>query len=344
MNIIKEADFRKEIKSDKLHGGYIFIGEEDYMKAFCLNAAKATISGDEIYDFFNYIKMSSMDFSASALLSAMAATPMMSEHKLIVIDDIDFNKLKSAQFNELCDVLSQLENYDSSILIISVSAGNINEGFLPKRPSTELSKLAEYLTVVCFESNTQAKLATWVQKHFEHNNVHADIDICSKLIEYSGKNMYSLSNETDKISYYVLFHGRNTVIESDIYNVSSITMEYGAFAFSNSIMDGNTKLALDILGDMKRNKIEPVNILGEISRVYTEMYSTKKLHNSGCSNAEIAKILKVHEYKVSLELRAVYNISTEKLENIIEKCAAADIALKLSTQGYIAIERLVCSF
>lgn len=343
MNIIKEADFRKAIKSG-LSGGYIFVGEEDYLKSFCTKEAKKAICTDEIYDLFNYTKLSSDEFKGSDLLSAISATPMMSEKRLVVVDGVDFIKMKAAQFEDLCDVLSQLEDYNSTVLIISVTSGNILEGVLPKRPTAQLQKLNEYLTVVNFESSSPAKLSAWVKKHFEHNNIDATVELCSKLVEYCGKNMFSLANEIDKLSFYLLYKGRKTLTEQDIYHVAIGSIEYSAFTFSNCIMDGNINFALDILGDMKKNKIEPVNILGEISRIYTELYSVKKLRGSGCSSAEISKILKIHEYKVSLLQRAVERVSPELLSQIIGKCKEADAAIKLSPQGYIAIERLVCSF
>ena len=43
MDIIKEADFRKEIKSAP-KSAYLFFGEEDYMKSFALKAASEAIS------------------------------------------------------------------------------------------------------------------------------------------------------------------------------------------------------------------------------------------------------------------------------------------------------------
>lgn len=343
MKIIKDTDFRKAIKNG-LCGGFIFVGEEDYLKLFCTKEAKKMISSEETYDFFNYTSIYGDDFSSSELLLEISATPMMSEKRLVVVEGVDFNKMKAADFEDLCEVLSRLEDYPSTVLIISVTSGNISEGKLPERPSAQLQKLGAFLTVVNFESNSPAKLAAWAKKHFEHNGVNSDIELCKMLVDYCGKNMFVLANEIDKLSYYLLFNGRDTLTAEDIYYVAISTVEYNAFSFSNYIMDGNIRLALDILGDMKRNRIEPVNILGEISRTYMDLYSVKRLLCSGCSPFEISNILKMHQYKVSLMVRVVERVTLQKLSEIIEKCTEADAAIKLSPQGYIAIERLVCSF
>ena len=56
--IIKESDFRKQIKSAPAVG-YLFFGEEDYMKKFALDTAIEAISPDPSFAFFNEIRLES---------------------------------------------------------------------------------------------------------------------------------------------------------------------------------------------------------------------------------------------------------------------------------------------
>ena len=43
LTILKEADFRKELKSAP-SGGYLFFGEEDYMKSATLRMARQSVA------------------------------------------------------------------------------------------------------------------------------------------------------------------------------------------------------------------------------------------------------------------------------------------------------------
>ena len=60
MDIIKEDVFRKQIKKG-LSGGYLFFGEEDYLKSFCLRAVKEAVCPDETFAVFNEVKIDALD-------------------------------------------------------------------------------------------------------------------------------------------------------------------------------------------------------------------------------------------------------------------------------------------
>ena len=70
MEIIKEDAFRKQIKSG-LSGGYLFFGDEDYMKAYSVSAARKSVCDDTTFAFFNDIKIENIDYSASACLTRL---------------------------------------------------------------------------------------------------------------------------------------------------------------------------------------------------------------------------------------------------------------------------------
>ena len=85
LNIMKEADFRKELKAAAT-GGYLFFGEEDYMKSASLRMARQSIAeADPAMAAFNDIHLDGLDFTPSALLDALAAPPMGSDRKVITV-------------------------------------------------------------------------------------------------------------------------------------------------------------------------------------------------------------------------------------------------------------------
>ena len=62
----------------------------------------------------------------------------------------------------------------------------------------------------------------------------------------------------------------------------------------------------------------------------------------GKSSTEIATTLKMNEYKVKVYMSGASGKSLKRLKRALELCAEADSALKLSPQGYMAIEKLIC--
>lgn len=341
MDIIKEDAFRKQMKKG-LSGGYLFFGEEDYLKSFSLRAAREAICTEETFAVFNDVRIAPMDYSAAELSGALMPPPMMCEQKIVTINGLAIGEMKPTELEELYDALSALEEYDYNVLIISVPAGLIDEGNLPKKPSAVLSELSKYLTPVHFEAISGARLTAWVGKHFEHHGVSASPEVCNMLIERCGRSMFVLASETEKISYYIKSHGRDKVTATDVDSVSASVISSDAYALANSILDGKYAEAMDALNVMKFRRVEPVIVLSEVSRVVCDLLSVKLLQSEGLRQGEISSLLKMNEYKTKLYCQAAAAKSEDRLKRALLLCSEADLSLKLSPQGYTALEKLVC--
>lgn len=347
MQIIKEDAFRKEMKKG-LSGGYLFFGEEDYMKSYSVGAARKAVCGDETFALFNDMTIDVIDYSASALLDALMPMPMMTEQKIVVVNGLNFTALKQKEIDELCEVLETLPEYNYNVLIISVPANMIDEGNLPKYPSGILKTLGEHLTLVQFEPITGAKLVSWVGKHFNHNGAEASPDVCSFLINYAGRSMYTLANETEKLSYYVLANGRKTVTREDVLNVSVAELTTEAYTFANALLDGRSEDAMTALAAMKFRRVEPLMLLSEVSSTVSDLVGVKALVDEGCSALEISNYMstksrKMGEYKAKLYAQSAAGKSWAKLREALDLCVEADLSMKQSQSGYGVIEKLVCS-
>ena len=340
MDIIKESDFRKEIKS-KPGKGYLFFGDEDYMKNFAVDTAVSAISPDPSFAFFNEIKLDSFTYTPESLLDSMMPLPMMADRKIIILTGLDFNAMRQSELDALCNVLAQLDEYDYNTVIVHAAADRLDPGILPKRPSATLKKLAEYLTPVNFEKNTPSKLIAWVGKHFAHNGVTASPEICALTVERCGRDMFALSSETDKLAFYVKADGRSEVTAQDVMHVAIPAAEYDAFAFTNAIGARKKEEALDILRDLKHRKMDPIIIMGEITKTVCDMSAVTVLKESGLTTAEISEVLKLHEYRVSLILKS--NPKTEMTRNMVLRCREADLEIKTSRDGYAVLEKLICT-
>lgn len=340
--IIKEADFRREIKSEP-RSCYFFFGEEDYLKNAALKLARATLGGDPAFEIFNYAVIDGREYSADKLLDVLAPPPMMAERKLIILQNLDLVGIKQADFSELCSVLGTLEDYDYNTLIITTAQDGFDPGSLPKRPSAQLKALSEVAVPVQFDRSTPAKLAAWAQKHYAAHGAQASAPVATYTIEYCGRDMFSLASEIDKVACYALAHGRTEVTENDVKAVATPANEYGAFAFANAISEGRRADALQILDDMKFRRIDPVIIMGEVIGIYGEMLMIKTLYEKGYSAPEIAAQLKINEYKLARYLKSLRNVSVERMHATIRAAALADSELKSGAKSYAPLEKLICS-
>ncbi len=342
MELLKESDFRKELKS-KPRTGYLFFGEEDYLKAFALRQAREVICPDPSLAFFNELRIDALDYTPQKLMDALTAMPMLEERKLVILGGLNFHNLRSNEVENLCAVLDELKVYDYNLLIINVAADCLDAGYLPKSPSAVLKQLGAYLTPVYFEKCTTAKLTAWIQKHFAHNGIEASPALSSQMADYCGHSMFVLANEIDKLSYYLRSHGQTQATEEAMRLCCIPATEVDAFAFANAIMANKQDTALAILADYRFRRVDPLMIFGEVLRVVCDMISIQKMTAEGAPTSEIASALKLHEFKVGLYQKSLRQTSKERLERALRACTNADLALKRSPQGYTALEKLICA-
>lgn len=342
--ILKEADFRRMLKEVPT-GGFLFFGDEDYMKAASLRQARDAVNRmDPAMACFNDIHLDGLDFTPAALLDAMTVPPMGAERKIITVTGLDLDALRAADLDKLCEALAAIPDYPYNLVILSAAADTLDVGTLPKRPSERFITLTEYLHPVQFERNSPQKLAGWVQKHYAAAGVSAPPPVCQFTVDYCGRNMFTLAGEIDKVAYYVLSKGRDTATEGDIRTAAIPAMEYDAFAFTNAIMERRRADALDILTDLKFRRVEPLYILSEVSRVVCDLLTVRTMADGGRTAGEISASLKMHEYRVGLYLRQSRSSNPDRLRAAVTACQSADRALKRSAgDGYGVIERLICS-
>lgn len=333
------ADFRNLIKNNQLHGSYLFYGDEEYMKQFCLNAVREAIIQPS--DVFNHTKITEENYSLQFLAASVEALPVFADKKLIEIHSLDINSMKESDLEDFIGVLKMLNDYEFNVIIIYMSADSFDAG-TEKYPSKLLTTLSKSITPVAFDFETPVKLVKWIQQHFKANLIVIEPDVCNHLIKNTGLSMFRLKSEIDKLSAYLLSHGRNNVSVDDIDNIVVHVKTIDPFDFANAMLDNNMEKVFYILSEMKKNKERPEIILSQISRVYGDLCMIRSLHESGMSAKLISSKLKMHEYRVSLYLKNTMKRSLDGLRNAVESCYDADVKIKSTAlDNYAVLDKLV---
>ena len=92
MEILDSKKFRVRAKGE-LFGGYLFYGEEEYLKRNSLSEARKSVFPDGP-DSFNHIRLDAENFSIEALENAIMALPVFAEKKLIEIHSLNLSSMK----------------------------------------------------------------------------------------------------------------------------------------------------------------------------------------------------------------------------------------------------------
>lgn len=356
MDIISNTDFLKKIKDDP-NGRFLFYGEEDYLKGHAIAALKDAMGIDESLEIFNFVKLDVLDYTPDKLIDALSMPPMMAEKKLVVLSGLNIKKIYRAvksedgaqdgavgEFRALLDALAHLDEFDYNVFVLLLPSGNITEE-LPKKPPTgALKALSEYLTPVKFESSSPQKLSLWVSRHFAHHGITASAQDCAFLVEYCGKDMFTLAGEIEKLALYAKAHSRDTLLREDIPTVCSQEMEYGAFEFSNAILDGRRADALSILSVMKFKQVEPLMVLGELSGIFSDLLKIKILLEAGKNYSQVAQATGINPNKVSIYANRAQKMELSRVKRAVAVISEADAAMKSRfDSGFMYLERLICT-
>lgn len=330
------AEFRKEL--NHLRGGYLFCGDEDYLKRRYLDSVREALVSEG--DVFNHICLTVDTYSVDRLMAAVEALPVMAETKLIEVSGVSLNGMNEGELEELTSVLATLPSYEYNVLIFYCQADEVDPGTV-KQPSKLIKQLAEVIKPVVFWRETPARLAAWTAKHFAAEQIVAPPDAVSLLLNRAGCDMFTLSSEIEKLCWYLKAQGRETLTEADVLSVSSESKEIAAFDFTNAILDGNPGAAFSILNELKLRKERPEILLGSIARVVCDLLTVKVLTDSGLPASAIASRLSWHEYKTSLYVKSASRCGAQRLHHLAERCYEADLLIKSTkVDSYTVLDRL----
>ncbi len=340
---IDESKLRDEIKNG-LTGGYFLWGDEDYLKSHYAAELRRTVLCDESgFGDFNYIALDTDSFDGAALENALASLPMMSDTKLVEMRSPDIGAWRERERNEFVEIISHIDEYPGTVLLVTVNRDGFDAGNPPKRPSPMFKAIGKHMAMVEFPLQTEGKLRKWVLRHLAGEGVGATEDVASYIIGYCGRDMRNLDSELGKLTAYALSHGRNEITQADVEAVCSPGGEDDAFELTNAVVAGDRTRALGALLKHKQRREEPISVMASVSRTVCEMLEVALLSGEGKTKAEIAAALKLHEYKAGLYIRAVSGVEPDRLRAALERCRKTDALLKSTTLGYIAIERFVAT-
>ena len=96
MEIIKEEAFRKQLRRG-LSGGYLFYGDEDYLKIHMQKTVRESVCSDPAFALFNDVRLDALDYTPPALVNALMPPPMMSDKKLVCVNGLSPNAMKASE-------------------------------------------------------------------------------------------------------------------------------------------------------------------------------------------------------------------------------------------------------
>ena len=273
-------ELKAAIRAKNVENLYFFHGEETFLLHHYLEQLKKLLL-DELTESFNYHRLNSENFDMREFADAVENLPMMAEHTLVQVDDVDIFKMPEDSRNKLAEVLSDIPDY-CTVVFTYVTAS--------WKPDKRLKKLWDAVSkgqIVEFAKQEPKDLIPWITRHFAAKGKRISSDLCGYLMELTGGTMTALSGEIDKICAY---SGADHIQKTDIDAVTEPVMDAVVFQMTDLLGQGQYAAALAKLQQLFKMQQEPIAILGAVGGHFRRIGTARTLLDHGKQTGDFMKL------------------------------------------------------
>ncbi len=312
---------KTQIKEKNISGLYIFHGEEIFLLQHYLGQIRDQLV-DPLTESFNFHKLTPETFDMQTFADAVENLPMMAEHTLVWVDEMDLFKLPEAERNKITEIFSDIPEYCTVIFTYETTLW---------KPDKRLKKLWDAINaaamIVEFPRQEQRDLIPWIIRHFAARKKTIGSDLAAYLIEITGGTMTALAGEIEKICAY---SGADAICRADIDAVTEPVLDAVVFQMTAMLGRGQYGPALQKLQQLLKMQQEPVAILGAVGAHFRRLSTARILMDNGRRSGELMKLCGIGDYAARKAMEESRRFPPEFYRKAAEWILEADRKLKTS--------------
>ena len=311
---------RADLKAQTPQNVYLFYGEETYLRSYYLEELHRLLIPAG-FEEFNYHRLAGKGLTVQELTEVTEAMPMMAQHTMVVVTDLDIFRLDEQQRTALMALLADFPEYCTLVLVYDL---------LPYKRDGKMKKLCAALDKsVCeveFRQQERAQLLRWVKRRFAAAGHDIDDATADHLLFTCGSLMTELVPEIGKIAAYA--KGRAVTVE-DINAVADPVLDAVVFDMTNAITKGNYKRASELLGQLLKKQEEPFVILAVISKELRRIYTARIALDNGKDKLWLMELWGMRsDYPARLLMEAARKTTSEWCSQSLLMCQRLDQRMK----------------
>ena len=311
---------RAAIKAGVPANLYIFYGEERYLlQTMAQQLKELLIPGG--FEEFNYHRLTGKGLTVQELAETAEAMPMMAEHTLITVTDMDIFKLDESQRTALIDLLGDFPPYCTLVFLYEQ---------VPYKRDGKMKKLCaalnEYVQEVEFVQQERSDLLKWLKRRFAATGHDIDQTAADHLLFTCGSLMRGLIPEVEKIAAYA---GHERITVADIDAVAEPVLDARIFDMTNAVTARNYDRAAAILADLLRMQTEPIAILAALGKELRRLYTARLALDGGKDRVWLKELWSMSsDYPAKLLLQAAKNVDHDWCRQAVKRSQTLDRRMK----------------
>ena len=311
---------KKELSEENIGKGYIFYGEETYLREYYLNDLRKKLVPAG-FEEFNYHRLEGKGLSVQSLTEAVEAMPMMAERTLTVVTDFDIFALNEEQRGQFMELLADLPDYGCVVFVYDLVEYKPNKTMKKLCAAVENAFLA-----VKFEAQDSGALHAWIARHFRALGKDIDQQACEHMIFTCGDLMTGLLPEIEKVAAYA--KGQRITVK-DIDAVAAPILEAAVFDMTKAVSSHNYDRAAEILANLFQQQEEPFMILAVLGKELRKIYTARIAIEGDKDRYWLMELWNMRsDYAAKLAMESARKVTKEWCSESMKACQVLDRRLK----------------
>lgn len=297
---------------------YLFHGEEDFLVDEALDALIENAL-DVTSRSFNLDIVYGSDVEVKDVLSLASSFPMMSEHRVVIVRDVEKLTIGESA-KEL--LLRYLDNPMSTTILVFVAAKMDMRLTISKA-------FGDHGVVAEFKPLYENQVPDWIVQRVRKFGKKMGPEAAQLLQAHVGTSLRALQNEIDKLLIYVSEKGAIEI--DDVEEIVGMSKTFNIFELQRAIAQAHAARAMEILEHMLNAGDSPLGIIVMLTRFFQKLWIVPALRRQTKSEYELASALQVSPFFVREYMGAAQQFTLERIERALHALCEADQTLK-STQ------------
>lgn len=309
---------------------YILYGEDDYTRRQALHkflrGDSGSSAGENDITYLDGATVNASEFRAASL-----TVPFLSSRRFVVVNGLMNRfepKEKLAASKKSAKNTGDVNDWRAFSQIIDELPPTTELIFVDNQISNKnnlFSAIMDKAKVMVFNPVKTRELPDWVRQKV----IEADGKISTQASDYLakliGNDLWTLSNEIDKLLAYV---GDRMIDERDIKAIVTHAVETNIFSLMDAVMEGKTNAAQELLSQALRGGMSPGYILTMLARQLRLAVLTKELKAMNKSRTEIQEQLSLAEFAFQKTEAQSEKYTFNQLREFYTKLLETDLYIK----------------
>ena len=314
----------QKLKSDLSAGNigqvYIFYGEESYLREYYLGEIKKKLVPAG-FEEFNYHRLSGKGLTVQDLTEVVEAMPMMAQHTLTVVTDMDLFRLDEGQRGLLINLLGDFPEYGTLVFVYDV---------LPYKRDGKMKKLCaaigDHVQEVEFCQQEREQLLRWMKRRFAAEGHDIDTATADHLLFTCGSLMTGLVPEIAKIAAYA--RGAK-ITAADIAAVADPVLDARVFDMTDAVAARDYDKAAECLAELLRMQEEPIRILAALGKTLRQLYTARLAIDGGKDVLWLKDLWRMKsDYPAKKLMQSARGVRRSWCREAVKRCQTLDHRMK----------------